>query len=81
MTAPANLGRGDPAGPSAPTLILGCTAQLNIFPLGEHAVTPPAPAFPTPAAAGGVCQARQGYTLLGIGDQGDTPPPTAGRPA
>jgi len=67
MTAPANLGRGGPAGAFAPTLILGRTAQLNIFPLGEHGVTPPAPASPTPASAGGLCQASQGYTTLGVG--------------
>ena len=60
MTAPANLGCGGPAGASAPTLILGRTAQLNIFPLGEYGVTPPAPAFPTPASVGGVMSSKAG---------------------
>ena len=79
MTAPANLGRGGPAGASAPTLILGRTAQLNIFPLGEHGVTPPAPApaFPTPASARGLCQARQGYITLGVGSVAARIPPAA----
>jgi len=77
MTAPANLGRGGPAGASAPTLILGRTAQLNIFPLGEHGVTPPAPAFPTPASTGSLCQARQGYTTLGVGPVAARIPPAA----